>query len=778
MHIWLIAKSAENSHLNDDIRTYVATITQAWAAAGHEVTVFYPHKDKIATAISSHGTPVAVDIKDYAEIIGQWAEPNHQFSYAVAEEIEARLKNPNTPAPDVIEVQACHAPGYFLIRKKLTLNATIASIPILVHTHTPTYDYAKENGTLKYVFPNYRIGQSEKYTMLGADILLSGSHFMADRIEKDIGRRPDVLPLPFLLSSKSKKPAVQKSPPSSFYYDLVYEGPLQKGCGVIELVQALDKLWHQGATHRLAIVGESGLWEAQSTTIKEHLQKKYSQRIKQNLLTILSLKNSSKIRARVAVVPFLTGNFSYKCASAMASGLPVLASNTCGQKDMVNKGGGMVFTWEKAGDFAHKLTSMMALDTRALQDMGQQGKAAIALRYSPEKYVKKRQAQLARFTKHETATVKGGRYPFLTPACYSDKVPPYKIQKNSKEKKGFLTVIIPFYNLGEFVEEAVASVMQSTFEKIKVVIINDASPEKSSLKVLQKIEKSSWRFPLEVWHLDQNVGLAAVRNAGVKKASTEFITFLDADDQVTSTYYEKCVAIMHAYNNASMVNAAYQNFTHDDGKIVKRLHHINTDPELPFLLGQNMMTPCTVVRRQDYLKYGIQCSDMKLAEDWHGWLKMLANGCFCVKIPEVLTKYRVRENSMWHKPSIASKLYYYEVLLDVSDTIYKTWGGELNKIISTNGTPGWLWRGQGLQEKILNSNASPINALTTLSKDFSPKQLANIATIIRNEKYTALIKVLLSHRGLNRLLHIAMNIATRLYFFGRKLKKVVKKARQ
>ncbi len=89
-----------------------------------------------------------------------------------------------------------------------------------------------------------------------------------------------------------------------------------------------------------------------------------------------------------------------------------------------------------------------------------------------------------------------------------------------------VSVIITTYNYENYIERAIRSVLDQSLSKrgYEVIVVNDASTDRTK-KILENYEDD-----VRVFNLDKNVGLAAARNFGIKKAKGQFIVFLDADD--------------------------------------------------------------------------------------------------------------------------------------------------------------------------------------------------------------------------------------------------------
>jgi len=87
-----------------------------------------------------------------------------------------------------------------------------------------------------------------------------------------------------------------------------------------------------------------------------------------------------------------------------------------------------------------------------------------------------------------------------------------------------ISVVIPYYNREQYIEEAVQSVMSQTLKPLEIIIVNDCSRE-SSRRYLDRYASTC-----KIVDLDVNVGLAAARNEGTRCARGRFVAFLDDDD--------------------------------------------------------------------------------------------------------------------------------------------------------------------------------------------------------------------------------------------------------
>ncbi len=97
-----------------------------------------------------------------------------------------------------------------------------------------------------------------------------------------------------------------------------------------------------------------------------------------------------------------------------------------------------------------------------------------------------------------------------------------------------VSVIIPVYNVELYLDECVASVMQSSLREIEILLIDDGSTD-NSLTLCRKWEAKDSR--IRVYH-KRNGGLSDARNYGLARAKGEFIAFVDSDDKIDSRMLE------------------------------------------------------------------------------------------------------------------------------------------------------------------------------------------------------------------------------------------------
>ncbi len=114
-----------------------------------------------------------------------------------------------------------------------------------------------------------------------------------------------------------------------------------------------------------------------------------------------------------------------------------------------------------------------------------------------------------------------------------------------------VTIVIPLYNQGDFLEKAVQSVVNQSYPKWEVVIVNDGSTDNSH-SIALSLQKQYEQYPVKVL-TQSNKGKGYTRNRGIKNGNGEYICVLDADDMLASTFLETSVAILQKDLNIGWV---------------------------------------------------------------------------------------------------------------------------------------------------------------------------------------------------------------------------------
>ncbi len=198
-----------------------------------------------------------------------------------------------------------------------------------------------------------------------------------------------------------------------------------------------------------------------------------------------------------------------------------------------------------------------------------------------------------------------------------------------------VSVIIPCYNQGEYLDEAVQSVLKSDYENLEIVIVNDGSTDKISDTVTEYFSSNPKIKVIKI----KNSGVCTARNVAVENATGEYILPLDADDKIYPEYIKKAVKILDKNQKIGIVYCEAEFFGISDKKWDLKPSTIKN------MLVQNRIFPCAMFRKSDFEKVGGYNPKMESGcEDWDLWLSLMENGAETYQIPETLFSYRKYQN--------------------------------------------------------------------------------------------------------------------------------------
>lgn len=125
---------------------------------------------------------------------------------------------------------------------------------------------------------------------------------------------------------------------------------------------------------------------------------------------------------------------------------------------------------------------------------------------------------------------------------------------------GKISVIIPIYNSEKYLKRCLDSVINQTYKNLEIICVNDGSKD-NSLQILQEYAQKDNRIII----IDkENAGVSAARNDGIRKATGEYIGFVDSDDWIELDMYEKMYKALKKYNTDIVRISYYKNDTFEN----------------------------------------------------------------------------------------------------------------------------------------------------------------------------------------------------------------------
>lgn len=184
-----------------------------------------------------------------------------------------------------------------------------------------------------------------------------------------------------------------------------------------------------------------------------------------------------------------------------------------------------------------------------------------------------------------------------------------------------VSVIIPTYNSAKYIEEALRSVFNQTFQDFEIIVIDDGSTDNTG-KILEKYNQ------IIRYICQANGGPSSARNTGIRQAKGKFIAFLDADDLWLPTKLEKQIALFNCNSNLGMVTTGACSF--DDKGVFgystnKRATLMNGNIARNIFLHSNIGTPTVLVKKEVFDKIGLFEENIRQGEDDNMWIRIAAN---------------------------------------------------------------------------------------------------------------------------------------------------------
>ena len=201
-----------------------------------------------------------------------------------------------------------------------------------------------------------------------------------------------------------------------------------------------------------------------------------------------------------------------------------------------------------------------------------------------------------------------------------------------------ISVIIPCFNQGEYIFDAITSVQNQTYRNWQIIIINDGSTDQLTNDILKNIKLPG----VEVINTE-NKGLSSARNTAITYSSGEYILPLDADDKIAPTYMEKAIQAFEQNPELKLVYCRGRYFGLKSDVIPYSVKPLL----IKDLLQYNFIFNSAFYRKKDFISCGGYSEEMKDGwEDWDLWIRLLKNDMKLYQIPEEHFFYRVKESSM------------------------------------------------------------------------------------------------------------------------------------
>lgn len=196
---------------------------------------------------------------------------------------------------------------------------------------------------------------------------------------------------------------------------------------------------------------------------------------------------------------------------------------------------------------------------------------------------------------------------------------------------------MPAWNAEKTIKASIDSVLAQTFKDWELIVINDASQDKTEF-IVQEAAKSDARLIL--YTNEKNSGIAYSRNLGLSHAKGQWLAFLDSDDLWQEDKLEKQLRFME--ENAAIISYTATSYMNAAGEMYDYILRAKKELSYKELLKRNLMSCSSVMVRKDEMipfPYG------ELHEDYAVWLVIVRRAGCAYGLDEPLLKYRIYQGS-------------------------------------------------------------------------------------------------------------------------------------
>jgi glycosyltransferase involved in cell wall biosynthesis/GT2 family glycosyltransferase len=607
------------------IGTYVAAMARILAERGHRVTV---------VSVTSEACPLR-EQGGSLEVIRLPAprdlEPGHGEPANTLAHWHARADQVSTLLHRLAAAEPIDAIEFADYRgEALTyLSSTVPGRrpPCVVRLHTPLATLNRYNAAHTR-YPLLEAYEAESMRL--ADRLVSPSRALAREIREAVPGLGEIDILPYPADGDLLRVdggAVPERPGALFV------GRLEQRKGVETLFEALPRYFDACPDATLSLVGGDMYYSDREPSMGARLRAMLPARHAGRVTFHGRLPRDAIVNhylgARLCVFPSLFENFPNVCLEAMALGRPVIGTDNSGMAEMIEHGeSGLIVRAGDADHLAEALIELHAMPRDRRWAMGRAARARVRERYAPERIAAQYEALYRSFAGARVARGPAGGPP--TAGHAPAGAPARRLAGTGRTGTPAVAVVIPCFNHGEYLREALASVRAQTWPNVETVVVDDGSTDAGTRATLDSLRAEGVRVIRR-----ENGGLAAARNTGVRATDAPFFVPLDADDLVSPDFIEKLVTPLLADATLGYCYCHCRYFGDGSG--------VWACPEyLPErLLVGNLSVATAVVRRAAYDQAGGYAEDMRGGfEDWDFWIALLSVGYRGRCVPEPLFHYR------------------------------------------------------------------------------------------------------------------------------------------
>ncbi len=206
-----------------------------------------------------------------------------------------------------------------------------------------------------------------------------------------------------------------------------------------------------------------------------------------------------------------------------------------------------------------------------------------------------------------------------------------------------ISVVIPTYNRGDLITNALDSVYAQSYRPLEVVVVDDGSTDVTESIVAEwKIGKNNGDDFIMKYIRQENSGGNAARNRGIKESTASVIAFLDSDDLWLPDKLARQMDVLVSDSNIGAVYCGVRHVALDTGEIIEPVNrNYSSGNILSEMLVHDVTSPTStyIVKREVFDKVGLFDENLQARQDWDMWIRIASKYNIGV-VPDALVDYR------------------------------------------------------------------------------------------------------------------------------------------
>lgn len=251
-----------------------------------------------------------------------------------------------------------------------------------------------------------------------------------------------------------------------------------------------------------------------------------------------------------------------------------------------------------------------------------------------------------------------------------------------------LSIIIPIYNVTDYIIPCLDSVVKQRFDDMECILVDDCGSDDSVVKAQRYIQNYHEKeIFFKLLHHERNRGLSAARNTGVTAATGEYILFLDSDDMLAENALQNLFHLINLYGSVDIVQGVFsKNGTENAKHMLDKDYYIGNEAKDAYLYNDMCLTAWNKLIKSSVAKK-ISFIEGIINEDnpWSFQIFEHMNSlCVCHEVTYI---YRITPNSIMNSPSyqersIKSFMTIYDFIISEMESMKITRAYPLQKILN------------------------------------------------------------------------------------------------